>query len=163
MNLVNSPSSSGLRMKQLPFSEYTFRTNSGSSEPAATTTGMCINDGVDLSIFKTFNPEIRGSDKSKKMRSGIPTSRYLPCYVPVLSLLPYQWTWLFWTHAVPRALTPIFSFTFCSHFSARKRPIGRNVACPVFVILCKTANTSLSKFFFIFFFTYEIIQLITAG
>jgi len=76
MNLANSASSSGFRMKQLPFSLYTFLTNSGLSEPAATTIGMCINDGVDLSIFKTLNPEIRGCDKSRKIKSGMPT--FLP-------------------------------------------------------------------------------------
>src|SRR5579864_6000422 len=65
-------------MKQLPLSLYTSLTNSGSSEPAATTIGMCINDAVDLIIFKTFNPDILGCDKSKKMRSGIPTLAYLP-------------------------------------------------------------------------------------
>src|SRR3984957_899226 len=78
MNFANSGSSPGFLIKQLPLSLYTARTNVGSSEPAATTMGMCIKAGVDLITFKTFSPDILGCDKSKKMRSGTPTSAYLP-------------------------------------------------------------------------------------
>ena len=57
---------------------YTALICAGSSVPEATTIGMCINDGVDLIAFSTSNPDTLGRDRSRKMRSGIGTSSYLP-------------------------------------------------------------------------------------
>jgi hypothetical protein len=51
----------------------------------------------------------------------------------------------------------LFSVCDCPYFCSRRRPIGRSVACPVFVILGKTANTFLSVFFI--FFTNYFIQV----
>jgi hypothetical protein len=92
MNLANSPSSDGFRMKQLPFSAYTCLTNSGSSAPAATTIGMCINEGVDLMIFKTPKPVILVWDKSKNIRSGIASLAYFPSRSTYMSASGPSWT-----------------------------------------------------------------------
>src|SRR5580698_5531605 len=70
MKRTNSASSPGFRMKQLPFSAYTDLTKSGSSEPAATTIGICMSAGVDLMTLKTSNPETLGSERSRKIRFG---------------------------------------------------------------------------------------------